>query len=520
MVLLVPSTSASDESREGGRRGPLSFCPGCGFWPTKMASARQPVDFAAMQSPTISLMFNPPSPGKRFTSAASSNPMEGPLLAAQAGTDVEASLDGSDSDALSSHDAALGLINAMIGLSVLSLPYAFHLIGNSLGLLTLSLIVSLMAHTGGLIGAALRLAARIPELAAVPPGHRDFAFLAQAAFGEKGRSFVGIVTAFEVWFALVTFMAFNIVNSEFLVPQLDRSLCMALSCGLAVGAALLPARAFAYVSFASFLAVLATGVAVFAACMPSLLSMDWSKGGARDAGRPDELHNGIWVSSEWMVNLPRAIGIIVFCFAGHPCFPVVHESLRDRGDWSRAINNAFTASLVYYISFACTGSLAFGQNVQPSVVQNLATLPGPVADHWRRLAGLAILIKVQLTAPLLLNTIIVAVGPSQTGKQQGVQAASWEFVQRVVPLALLATFTGCIALAFAHNVAALASLTGSLLVMITSVLFPIVVYRRLSKMLGQRESFGRSLVHSALVALALLIAVTGTTQAANDLWKR
>jgi amino acid permease len=410
------------------------------------------------------------------------------------------------------------MLNAMVGISVLSLPYAFSLIGTCAGLLALVFVVAVMAHTGFLIGSALELTTRIPELASTPPKSRDFAFLAYAAFGEKGRSLIGLVTGLELWFALVTFMAFNIGNSELLFPGSSRMVTMAFSSALAAATALLPMKVFSQMSMVSSLAVVVMGIAVIAACAASLYSNLQSEqvlaiGSTEDLS---EAGSHWWrgtMANAW--NLPRSLGIIIFCFAGHPCFAVMHECLRERQEWGRAVNIAFFLSFLYYAGFGCAGSLAFGQSVQPSVVQNLKDEPH--AHLCRYIAAAAIVIKVQLTAPLFLNIIRVAIWPQPSPKQDSVEDTFFGGLRHITGLLLMSTMTGAAALVFADKVAALASLAGSLLVMVTSVIFPIIVFQKLSSNLNEPTSWRVRSIHCLLVALGVLMAVVGTIQAAHDL---
>lgn len=421
----------------------------------------------------------------------------------------------SEDGTLNVPEAAFSVLNAIMGISVLSLPYAFNLVGILPGLIALLLIVGIMSHTGLLIGKSLRLAIRMPEHSLMPPKGRDFAFLAQAAFGEKGKSFTQFVTVAELWSALVTFMAFNIALSDLF--GCTRNVFMVLSCTLAAACALLPMKIFSYLSMASSFAVFITGIAVCAVCARSLVPMAVrfvQNGG--DAALPSVLIGSLWPQTfQHVGNLPRSLGIIVFCFAGHPCFPVIHGAVRDEKDWGRAINIAFFMGLVYYSAFGSAASLAFGEAVQPSVVQNLSA---ESARLWRYIAAVAIVIKVQLTAPLFLKTILVVVVPPMPVKANSCEGAVWKIFCQFPLMLLLSAFSGTVALTFADDVAALASLAGSLLVMVTSVLFPILVFMRLSELLGERQRRCEHLMHGLMIGLGTLMAVAGTAQAVLDLW--
>jgi len=292
-----------------------------------------------------------------------------------------------------------------------------------------------------------------------------------------------------------------------------------LSCGFAAIGSLLPMRAFSYVSMISSFAALVTGVAVIAACATNLFNTLGSMDAvAVHGGGLAELVGPILAeTASHASNFPRSLGIIIFCFAGHPCFPIMHECLREKKDWGRTINIAFILSLMYYSGLGCTGSLAFGHATKPSIIQNMKDLPEPSAQLWRGLAAVAIMIKVQLTAPLLLNTILVAVFPPAPVKRKSVEGAALDNLKRTPALILLCALTGTVALAFADNVAALASLTGSLLVMVTSVVFPILVFRKLARSQGEQQQRKERLTHGLILALAGMMALAGTIQAANDL---
>lgn len=442
--------------------------------------------------------------------------LQDPLLIEVRQDALEAGLEAQASDdTLSLRETASSVLNAMVGISVLSLPYAFSLIGTVAGLVALLVVVGVMSHTALLIGRALELTARIPELASIPPKARDFAFLAHAAFGEKGRTFIGLVTGAELWFALVTFMAFNVANLELLFPTTSRTAAMACSSGVAAISTLVPMRAYSQMSMVSSLAVLVMGLAVIATCATSL----WHKlNSAPDIATIEvsQLFGSLWAEfASHAGNLPRSLGIIIFCFAGHPCFPVMHESLRERKDWDRVVNIAFFISLLYYSGFGCAGSLAFGHNVKPSVAENLMTEPS--AELWRYIAATSIVIKVQLTAPLFLKTILVALWPPPSEKDLSVERTGSKNVQWAVALIVLSAMTGTIALVFADKVAVLASLAGSLLVMVTSVLFPILVFQRLSNLLNEQRHLRQRFMHFLMLALGVLMAVIGTLQAVNDL---
>lgn len=402
-------------------------------------------------------------------------------------------------DALSMPEAVFNLANTVLGVGVLSVPYAFRLSGYSSLLLVLITIV-VTSQTASFIGTALDLACRSPAAAAVPCKGRDFIFLAHVAFGGWGRALIGIVTSLEIWFALVTFMVMNGVNASLVCPSLGRVTAVIISCACATATVFVPMRFFSYLSLVSSLSLAVAAVAMIGAAftMPS-----WANPYDR-LGVPALLQ---------LQNTPRSVGIIVFCFAGHPCFPIVHECMRDRSAWNRSVGLTFLLALLYYGGLGVFGYLVFGEDLEASFTMNLAQLRGTVL--WRSASAIAFVLKIQLTAPLLLNATMVSMWPPAAGSPE------WP-PHRVVALVLLAFMTALTAVAFSDDVAAVAALTGSLFTMTTSVIFPALVHLRLSQLFGSPSGSGRHAraSHCLVLAFGVTMAAAGTALSVADMAKR
>lgn len=410
----------------------------------------------------------------------------------------EATRDGVDEkDALGPSEAIFNLTNTVVGVGVLSVPYAFRLSGYCTLLLIIGTI-AVTSHTGKLIGAALVLASRSAEAKEVPRKGRDFVFLAHVAFGAWGRYLVRAVTALEIWFALVTFMVMNGVNVGLILPVVGRAESIAISCIMAALTSLVPMRVLSYLSVAASAALV---VAACALVGSAFMMKTWAN--------PYDVTGSMALIEVY--NIPRSIGIIIFCFAGHPCFPVVHECMRDRRDWSRAVDVTFVVALVYYGSLGVFGFLVFGEELSSAFTENMARISG--AAFWRTVAVLAFTVKIQLTAPLLLSAVMVSAWAPTSGERE------WPPL-RVVAFVVLTGLTGFVAAAFADDAGAVASLSGSCFVMMTSVLFPTLVYLRLTSQLGfpkERLVRGGNCVNALVILFGVSMAAIGTTLAVKDL---
>jgi hypothetical protein len=188
--------------------------------------------------------------------------------------------------------------------------------------------------------------------------------------------------------------------------------------------------------------------------------------------------------------------------------------MMDRRAWGQAIDFTFSVGFLYYAGLGAFSFLVFGQESKPSITENVWHINGGQA--WRTLSLLGFLVKIQFTAPLLLRAAFTSMCPAPP---PGSKEWPW---WRLLALMGLTAATTVTAVVFSHNVAALVSLTGSLLVMTTSVLFPTLAYCRLAQSsvsCNSANQFGICdwLVHGFVVAFGVTMAVMGSAQAAYDL---
>lgn len=396
---------------------------------------------------------------------------------------------------LSVTQATYNLINIIVGVGVLSVPYALKMSGYC-ALLLVVLVIYITATTGKWIGACVDMAAVSPEAEEVPPSGRDFGFLALVSLGWKFSIFINFVTVLEVWLALVCFVVMNGVNAGLVWPDVEPATSQRLLGLLATAFVFVPPRVFSYMSLLSTAAMAVAAIAMVAST--AMLS-HWA--------RP--YHHEGEAALINLENVPRSVGIIVFCFAGHPCFPGVRASMKAPSKWRKCIYVSFVVAFVYYCSFGYLGYVVFGAHTEQTMTDNLGKIEG---SHFLRImAAFCFLVKVQLTIPLLMNAIVVALWSPGSGEAQ------WP-VGRVVLVVCVAALTTEVALKLANKVAVVASLAGSLLVMITSVLFPAVIHIIMScKFRDRPRGFRTWMQYVFVIVFGVVMAVLGTKLAVQDL---
>jgi len=340
------------------------------------------------------------------------------------------------------------------------------------------------------------MASKTREAFLVPPSAWDFGFMAQVTMGHKASVFINVVSVLEVWLALVTFMVMNGENAKLVWPSLSRTVTMPVLGTIAASFVFVPQQYFSFLSLMSTCAMVVAAIAMLAS---TFMLSQWAE--------PYE-HLGEQALFQWW-NIPRSVGIIVFCFAGHPCFPGVRTGMKSPSKWGLCINVSFFVAFAYYASFGFLGYVVFGTDLSQVVTENLQYIQG--AQAFQMISAFCFLVKVQLTVPLLLHAIVVALwAPVVDGPQ-------WPR-GRILLVLGISSLTVLVALSLADKVAVVASLAGSLLVMITSVLFPSVVHIILSRRFGKGVGGIRECVrYCVIMTFGVVMAVLGTGLAVKDL---
>jgi len=410
--------------------------------------------------------------------------------------DEEFSLE--DDGPLTVTQAVFNLANTIVGVGVLSVPYAFKQSGY-FTLLIIMLVIFITDTTGKWIGSSIKMAGNTKEAEAVPPNARDFAFIAQTAFGRWGRRLINFVTIFEVWFACVTFMIMNGGNAKVVWPSVPPALTVPVTGLISTVFCLIPEECFSYLSLISTLSLMVAAIAmVTATWMLSSWAEPYQKLGDSALINPS--------------NIPQSVGIILFCFAGHPVFPSVYSSMKEPTKWNQSVDISFLLAFLFYGSLGFVGYIVFGSGLDATVTENLTGIPGTVALACQNIAALGFLVKVQLTAPLLLNALMVALWPPAAGQPE------WP-LGRLLLLAGVGTVTVLVSVAFRDSVAAVAGFSGSFCVMLTSVLFPAAAHLALScSSPGSERPKARAyLTYAGVMLFGSVMAVLGTASAVRDL---
>lgn len=363
---------------------------------------------------------------------------------------------GTSDGKLGNVEAVITIINTVVGVILLQVPFAMYLSG-FLGALMLVVVTSVMGYTAYLIGLELDMLDHLADEQNVPVDGRDLGWIAFVAFGNKGKRLVSMLFGCELYLACISFLLLSATNIGTLCGISMRTaitFCALASASLQAFLALDPERCMKLLAYASSISVTSLAVTVLGLIVTGII-------GASSSGLPTDDY------TIFSAGLPKALGIMLFVFAGHPCMPQIYYAMSEPSDeYAPAVKRSFGAACVIYLTVGLGGYVLFGGAIAKNFVSNLARTDAGTDIAWmvwlRTFSQVALSIKIIATFPIVaepvMNTIVTtsAYGP---------------FV-RVLQRLAFALITAFIAVGVEDQLETVSALAGGVFTMSTSVLFP------------------------------------------------
>lgn len=369
------------------------------------------------------------------------------------------------------------IINLVIGGGVLSMPFVCKLAGWS-GLIIVFFMSVFFCFTATVVGTVLNKLLTDLETAdpPLPRESRDFAMLAQLAWGKWGVRVTAVFLIIENWSAAIVYMLFVGVNIN-IVSGLDNAVGTIASGVLSLIMVYMPLKLLSYVGM----------VGVLFASFSVLLLMTEGFLVHQEITHADLDVNGIGTAG----------GVVLFCFAGHACLPNLYWSMRHpREEYSGACVRAYSFICFFYCAAAATGYYYFG-----TLLTNPFTAVFQNPTH-QLLAIVTILVKVQIAVPpsllppaIVIETLLELKRPVS------------KFISRCVIVVLSVFF----ALACSDVLTEVVALSGYLTTSYDSLIFPALIALKIK---AYPSVFGSTrLGHGLLIVTAItgfLVAIFGT----------
>lgn len=173
-----------------------------------------------------------------------------------------------------------------------------------------------------------------------------------------------------------------------------------------------------------------------------------------------------------------AAGILVFSPAGHSFFPAVMQRMEEPEKFPICLRRGYLAACVLYLAVAVPGYYLFGNAVQPSAVGNIGVdlllKPLPDLGWMNTLAAFGMVTKMLTMQTLVLTPLASTVEGVLGGFVEDIAPVS-----ALVPPCLLA-LSAIVAVRFAHKMALLLNLIGSVFCMNIAFVVPVLCYWKLS----------------------------------------
>eukprot|EP00747_Dinoflagellata_sp_TGD_P192689 gnl/TRDRNA2_/TRDRNA2_57849_c0_seq1.p1 gnl/TRDRNA2_/TRDRNA2_57849_c0~~gnl/TRDRNA2_/TRDRNA2_57849_c0_seq1.p1 ORF type:complete len:493 (+),score=62.23 gnl/TRDRNA2_/TRDRNA2_57849_c0_seq1:56-1480(+) len=377
---------------------------------------------------------------------------------------IEDGLDSLEEGSPSQFQAICNLTNIMVGVGMINMPFGMAAAGGVLGSLIMVSVVILMFFTGSLVGDALARTTKELELRGVPKECRDFAALADVAFGAVGKRIVAFIFVGEMWMVMETMIVLFGTNLNVL-SGLSREFGITACTLLTFVLLLCSARFQSYISMFSLFAI---SFAASALLVNGLALPDGSD-------TPPFVDYHPWWRPEGAMTM---VGLSLFSFAAHPALPSVYWTMKDpEKHFQLALAAAFSLAMLFYLSVAFIGFFFFGDFVDQAFTVNLGK-----DLHGHRLPNLSFLglitsagfvMKLQGTTPLILRPVATVL--------QELAGLQWKESPKCLLAsgAVFATISWVVAVIFADQCAILAGLCGCLMTMSTSIVFPTWMYVRI-----------------------------------------
>ncbi|XP_028780483.1 amino acid transporter AVT1I-like [Neltuma alba] len=243
--------------------------------------------------------------------------------------------------------------NALSGVGLLSIPYALAS-GGWLSLILLFFIAMATLYTGALIKKCLDMNSDI----------RTYPDIGERAFGRKGKLAVSIAMYSELY--LVATGMIILIGDNLNYIFLDIVIEIAgLSIGgkqffvILTGLIIMPSVYLDDLSLLSY--VSASGVFSSVIVIRFLLWIATVDGvGFHCSG----------TLINWS-GMPTAVSLYAFCYCAHPVFPTLHNSIKNKSQFSNLLLICFVLSTTGYASRAIIGYVMFGSDVKSEVTLNL-----------------------------------------------------------------------------------------------------------------------------------------------------
>ncbi|KAI9014117.1 transmembrane amino acid transporter protein-domain-containing protein [Hyaloraphidium curvatum] len=377
--------------------------------------------------------------------------------------------------------------NILVGIGVLSLPFALRLTSFAVGLGLLAVFCILTLYTA-------RVLARLVDLAGDVTTYAD---VGQMALGNNGRIFIAYFFLTELVCASVALIILASDSIHALIPSWH-PYTVKLALFLVVAPTTWP-RSLGFLSYFSLLGIVSS---------LNLMAITFYLGLSTPEA-PGSLHepaDGVeWLLPRSWMGMPLATGLLMGSFAGHAVFPSIYVDMEDRKGYPALITLTYGMLVVLYGALAAAGYYMFGSSTAQEITLNFARTPAypPALVHW----------TVALVAINPLSKFALTLSPVNAFLERALLPPSLSSATR----AALRTASRTAVAAAVFLVAALfpaferaMGVLGSLFSFTVSAAFPCACVLVLASSGGMRVSLAERIACGVILVASVVLGASGT----------
>ncbi|TYZ58072.1 hypothetical protein PybrP1_010724 [[Pythium] brassicae (nom. inval.)] len=385
-------------------------------------------------------------------------------------------------------EAVFNAINVLLGVGVLSSPFALRSSGMLVGVPLFFFFTFVTNHTGKLLGYCLDY----------QEGMQTYPDIGEAAFGTRGRLVISVIFFSELFTACAMFNVLIGDTLAALVPAFNEQQ-MAVLAFLVV----MPTLWTTHLSLLSYFSLIGILSSLF--CLFTVYYV----GFAIDPTTP-EYTTGSLLEPQPLEpiadteRIPLAIGLTMVAFGGHSVFPSICSSMQDRAEYPKVLNVAYFIVCLVYGAIELGGYLMFGVHTTKEITLNLiAVYPGVLTRLVVWTIALNPMSKIAITiTPIALALEEFVLTPQEMSEPGSRRTKMFRAFIRTV-LGVSALFCAL----FVPHFARVTSFLGAFFAMLASVFLPCVCY---IKLFAHRLPRWEIWLNAALAGLSLVFTVVGT----------
>jgi amino acid permease len=251
------------------------------------------------------------------------------------------------------------MVNLLLGIGFLALPYAMSLTGWLIGMSLLLFLCLATIYTARIITQCLDIEVHGACLI-------TYADISHIAFGPTARIVINSMVMLDLFAATI---APFILMSDSLYSLLPEQNLVKLKLILfLLVAPTLWTKSLKWNSYASFLGI----VAIFVLIGIIFLLSFWNESGPGSIVHPEPTH----LFPPSLVKVPSSFGILMASLCGHICLPSIYKDMKQPKQFPKLIIVAYGIIIVLYTWMSAYGYLMYGDGTLPEITQNLAMTPG------------------------------------------------------------------------------------------------------------------------------------------------